>query len=60
MSVRDIAKAAIDAGLWAAKGKTPWATLASAIGREIASKAKGKDPRFMKTGRGLFAALPPR
>lgn len=54
MNVRDITKAAIDKGLWAPGGKTPWSTLAAAIGREI--KDKGKQSRFKKTDRGLFAA----
>jgi hypothetical protein len=41
--------------LWTSPGgKTPQATLASAIQREIT--AKGKESRFAKTGRGLFAA----
>ena len=40
-------------GLWQTKGKTPAATLYSAIIREIA--AKGKDARFRKDGRGQFA-----
>jgi hypothetical protein len=42
-------------GLWQAKaGKTPHATLYAAMVREIA--AKGKEARFKKTERGLFAA----
>jgi hypothetical protein len=40
--------------LWATKGKTPAATLSAAILREV--KAKGKQSRFRKTGRGLFAS----
>ncbi len=45
--------AAIDAGkLWKTGGKTPHATLYSAIIREIA--AKGSQSRFKKTERGLF------
>jgi hypothetical protein len=40
--------------LWTSPGgKTPSATLASAILREITVKGKGS--RFTKTGRGLFA-----
>lgn len=54
MNVRDITKTAVDKGLWSPGGKTPWATLAAAIGREI--KDKGKQSRFKKTDRGLFAA----
>lgn len=42
-------------GYWKSpKGKTPSATLYSAIIREI--KNKGKQSRFKKTDRGLFAA----
>ncbi|MBZ0172999.1 MAG: hypothetical protein K8E66_11500 [Phycisphaerales bacterium] len=39
---------------WQTSGKTPAATLYSAIIREIARK--GKDARFAKTERGRFAA----
>jgi len=42
-------------GLWTSPGgKTPHATVYAAIIREIA--AKGKEARFIKTERGLFAA----
>jgi hypothetical protein len=42
-------------GLWESPGgKTPSATLYSAIIREIATK--GKDSRFVKKDRGTFAA----
>ena len=42
-------------GLWTSPGgKTPHATLFSAIMREI--KTKGKEARFTKTDRGHFAA----
>lgn len=42
-------------GLWTSPGgKTPHATLYSAILREIT--AKGDESRFMKTERGKFAA----
>jgi hypothetical protein len=52
-------KALIDAmaakGLWTSPGgATPWATLYSAIAREI--NEKGADARFVKTERGKFAA----
>jgi hypothetical protein len=53
------AKQMIDAmaakGLWSSPGgKTPSATLYSAIIRELATK--GKDARFKKTERGKFAS----
>jgi hypothetical protein len=53
------AKQMIDAmaakGLWSSPGgKTPAATLYSAIIRELATK--GKDARFKKTERGKFAS----
>ena len=42
-------------GLWTSPGgKTPWATLYSALIREIA--LKGNESRFVKKERGLFAA----
>jgi len=55
------AKAIIDAmatkGLWTSpKGKTPWATLAAAMRREI--KAKADQARFRMAGRGMFAIKP--
>jgi hypothetical protein len=51
------AKQMIDAmaakGLWSSPGgKTPWATLYSAITREVATK--GKEARFKKADRGQF------
>jgi hypothetical protein len=52
MAAKDIADAVIAAG-WQTKGKTPAATLYSAILREI--DGKPSDSRFVKTGRGLFA-----
>ena len=52
-SVREICETAKTDGLWSPAGKTPWATLASAIGREI--KAKGKVSRFAKVAKGRFA-----
>lgn len=54
MRCGDIAKAVIAKGLWKTDGKTPAATLNAAIIREI--RAKGKQSRFRKTDRGLFAA----
>ncbi|MEX0678896.1 MAG: HTH domain-containing protein [Pirellulales bacterium] len=42
-------------GLWTSPGgATPWATLYSAIIREVATK--GKEARFKKVDRGHFAA----
>jgi hypothetical protein len=54
MRCGDIATAIIERGLWATKGKTPGATLNAAIIREI--RDKGKESRFRRAGRGLFAA----
>lgn len=47
-----IAEAAIKRGLWTTNGKTPHATLYSAVIREIAKK--GSASRFRKTDRGHF------
>ena len=41
-------------GLWQSEGKTPSATLYSAILRE--TKTKGEAARFRKTERGKFVA----
>ena len=43
----------IDSGYWASDGKTPHATVYSAILREIPKK--GDDSRFRKVERGKFA-----
>jgi len=55
LQAKAIAERAIAAG-WKTNGKTPSATLYAAIIREITKK--GKDARFKKTDRGLFAAAP--
>ena len=55
MSAKQMVEAAAEQGLWTSKsGRTPAATVYAAIIREVA--AKGKDARFVKTDRGLFAA----
>src|SRR5262245_35833164 len=55
MTTKEMTEVMAQKGYWASpKGKTPHATLYSAILREIG--AKGKEARFKKTGRGHFAA----
>ncbi len=53
LSAKVIAQRAIAAG-WKTNGKTPHATLYSAMIREISTK--GKDARFAKAERGRFTA----
>jgi len=54
MNTKELIEAMAAKGLWISPGgKTPHATLYSAILREI--NAKGKDARFKKTDRGRFA-----
>jgi hypothetical protein len=53
LNAKTIAERAIAAG-WKTNGKTPHATLYSAIIREIATK--GSEARFKKADRGMFAA----
>jgi hypothetical protein len=53
LNAKDITERVIKAG-WKTSGKTPHATLYAAIVREITKK--GKDARFVKRDRGLFAA----
>jgi hypothetical protein len=53
MQVRAMVAAMNDKGLWSSDAATPWATLYSAILREITTK--GDASRFKKTGRGHFA-----
>ena len=55
MNCRELLKTIAEIGYWTSPGgKTPWATLYSAMVREMG--AKGKDARFKKTERGKFAA----
>ena len=55
MNAKEMIDAMAAKGLWTSPGgKTPHATLYSAIIREIATK--GKESRFTKTERGKFAA----
>lgn len=55
MNAKQLIDAIVTQGLWTSPaGKTPHATLYSAILREI--KAKGTSARFTKTERGKFAA----
>ena len=53
MTCRQVVEVAFEKGYWKSGGKTPHATVYSAIIREIA--AKGKDSRFKKVDRGRFA-----
>lgn len=55
MTTKDMIEAMATKGLWTSPGgATTWATLYSAIAREI--NDKGSDARFVKTERGQFAA----
>lgn len=55
MNCKAIIEAMAVKGYWTSPGgKTPHATLSSALMREI--KTKGDDARFAKVGRGLFSA----
>jgi len=54
MGVRQIVEVAFAKGYWKSGGATPWATIYSAMTREIATK--GKESRFKKVGRGRFTA----
>jgi hypothetical protein len=55
MNCQELIKTMAEKGYWTSPGgKTPSATLHSAITREI--DKKGKDARFKKTERGKFAA----
>jgi hypothetical protein len=54
MRCGDLVKRMLDKGLWKTGGRTPAATINAAIIREI--RAKGRDSRFKRSGRGLFAA----
>jgi hypothetical protein len=59
MNCQDLIKAMADKGYWSSPaGKTPAATLYSALAREI--KIKGKQARFQKTARGQFVYQTPQ
>jgi hypothetical protein len=59
MNCQDMIKAMADKGYWSSPaGKTPAATLYSALAREI--KIKGKQARFQKTARGQFVYQTPK
>ncbi|MFO8011900.1 MAG: winged helix-turn-helix domain-containing protein [Phycisphaerae bacterium] len=53
MNTKTIVEKVLASGRWQTKGATPAATLSSAIHREC--QKKGKDGRFCKVDRGLFA-----
>jgi hypothetical protein len=53
MQVRAMVTAMKEKGLWTSDAATPWATLYSAILREI--KTRKGESRFKKTDRGHFA-----
>ena len=53
MQVRAMVTAMKEKGLWSSDAPTPWATLYSAIIREI--KVRKGESRFKKTDRGHFA-----
>ena len=54
LNTREMIEAMAKKGLWTSPGgATPWATLYSALSREIG--AKGKDARFKMVDRGQFA-----
>jgi len=53
MGCKDIVETMLAKGMWKTGGKTPAATISAAIGREIVTK--GKESRFIKADRGLFA-----
>jgi short subunit dehydrogenase-like uncharacterized protein len=56
MNCQAMVDAMATAGLWSSPGgKTPAATLYASILRELATK--GKDARFVKKDRGLFALV---
>lgn len=52
MTCPELVEAVLAAGTWKTRGKTPAATLSSAIHCEIAEK--GKEARFAKAERGRF------
>ena len=58
MTCKDIVETMLAKGMWKTDGKTPAATIYSAMLREIDNKPV--ESRFTKTGRGLFALATPK
>jgi len=56
MTCKEMVEQMLAKGLWQTKGKTPAATLYSALLRHM--QKKGKDARFKKVGRGKFTLAP--
>lgn len=54
MTIMQIVETIFKKKLWETSGKTPGQTISAAVQREI--RDKGKESRFKKVGRGLFAA----
>ena len=52
LNSKEIATRALEKGLWRSDGKTPWATLYSAMLRE--ARDKGEAARFRRAGPGRF------
>ena len=52
MNMKAVVETALAKGYWTSKGSTPWATVYSAVIREIAAKKEAS--RFRKTARGMF------
>jgi hypothetical protein len=53
MTTREIVNIVLEKRIWTPSGPTPWATLHTAISREITSRGAGS--RFKKCARGKFA-----
>lgn len=56
LRVRVVFERMVERNLWQSAGRTPAATIAAGMLREIA--AKGAASRFTKSGKGLFALAP--
>ena len=55
LSCKEIVERAFEKGYWQSGGQTPWATIYSAILREI--QKKGDQARFRKADRGKFTLV---
>jgi hypothetical protein len=58
MTCKTIVDEMLAKGMWTTRGKTPYATINSALAREI--ETKPGDSRFAKVGPGLFTAVTPK
>ena len=55
LSVRQLARRAVEEGLISPKSESPWFSMAAAMNKELrARKSRNEAPRFISAGKGLY------